>query len=428
MEVIRVIPSLIILFIIIFRLWKYYSKSELRKVFWPALILKLFSGGLIGALYFWYYKFGDTISFFQDAGVLAELAVSHPMDYLQYLWSTKGNPDLFNQLNYLNFSPRAVWFSKLTSILYLICGNNYLVIATYYSVFSFAGAMYLVKCIISNFKDSKWPAILSMLFFPSVALWPSGLTKESLAIGCIMFLIAFTIQWVRSDEKKLKYLLSVFLLVWLLWKIKYYYAGLLAPTLMALLIPVLWSKYITKIQVKPIIIWGVTLGMMLILATFSKEMLDLNLLPELITDSYQMYVSKSGEGDFIKFVGLDGTWTGIAVNIPHALVSGLFRPWITDVNSLIKIPVAIENTILIILLVSNYRFIFQKLKEFNLWVFSSWFYILTLASFLALSAPNLGTLTRYKAGWLFVFTFLILYRNPLLEKTLNKIKSIKKDG
>jgi hypothetical protein len=41
--------------------------------------------------------------------------------------------------------------------------------------------------------------------------------------------------------------------------------------------------------------------------------------------------------------------------------------------------------------------------------------------FLALSTPNFGTLSRYRAGFLPFFVFVIAYRNPIVEWVSDKI-------
>lgn len=410
------IPSILIFTLIILLLWKYYRTTKLRQVFWPALVLKIAAGGFLGYMYFFYYNFGDTISFFKDSEVLANYATQNPSGYLKYLWTGAAPSELLNELYYLSSSPRAVWFSKLSSLLNLISGSNYWIISAYFSLFAFSAAMYLVRAISENFKNSFLAAAGGILFFPSVVLWPSGLTKESLAVGCIMFLIALTIRWGNNKGKNFKYLFAVLLVLWLLWKIKYYYAGLLAPALLAVIIPVLWSKYLPAFSPPKLIQWLTTLAFFILLATFSKKMLGLDILPSLITDSYHTYMEKSDPGDIIIYSQLNNEWSGILKSLPLALFSGLFRPFVNDYNSWIKLPVILENTVLILLLFSNWKFIVAQIKKLNLWLLSALFYIFSLAAFLAMSAPNFGTLTRYKAGWTFIFTFIVLYRNPLIKK------------
>jgi hypothetical protein len=42
-------------------------------------------------------------------------------------------------------------------------------------------------------------------------------------------------------------------------------------------------------------------------------------------------------------------------------------------------------------------------------------YCIVLCVFLALSTPNLGTLSRYRVGFLPFLIFLLAYRNPLID-------------
>ena len=61
--------------------WLYRQRPD--SLFWPALILKICAGVVLGLLYRFHYQSGDTLLFFQDAIFLSKKCFESPVDYLQ---------------------------------------------------------------------------------------------------------------------------------------------------------------------------------------------------------------------------------------------------------------------------------------------------------------------------------------------------------
>ena len=156
--------------------------------------------------------------------------------------------------------------------------------------------------------------------------------------------------------------------------------------------------------------------------SISQVNLNLDHLPEVVKVNHDAFVEKSSEGDFIQYQSLQPNWSSLLRNAPLALWSGLFRPFLTDINTTFKIFAAAENTVLMILLLFQIPRWGKSLQsEYNLWLLSAIIYIVLLSVFLSLSTPNFGTLVRYKAGFSFVFTYLILYDHPIIRIIKTKL-------
>src|SRR6188768_3517986 len=79
------------------------SKKELpalKKVFWPALLLKLISGVGLGLLYTYYYTASDTFTYFEDACKIAQLLRQDVGEYFRFLWQSDETFSLWSQLHY----------------------------------------------------------------------------------------------------------------------------------------------------------------------------------------------------------------------------------------------------------------------------------------------------------------------------------------
>src|SRR5690242_17133896 len=80
------------------------KEKQFRKLFWPALILKVIAGICLGVIYFEYYNgVGDTAQYFIEGSWLSEVARTDPQTYFQFLWSSEGVPALATQ------APRALF-------------------------------------------------------------------------------------------------------------------------------------------------------------------------------------------------------------------------------------------------------------------------------------------------------------------------------
>ena len=102
-------------------------------IFWPALGLKLAAGICLGLFYRYYFEVGDTFAYFNDGRKLAAIAVDDLSLYFQMLFLDRG----VESAALVMTEPRALFFSKMTSLLNIVTNNNYWAISFYYSFLSF---------------------------------------------------------------------------------------------------------------------------------------------------------------------------------------------------------------------------------------------------------------------------------------------------
>jgi hypothetical protein len=402
-----------------------WKKIQLLRVFyWPALIVKLASGVLVGVLYTYYYSVGDTFGFFQDAMLLSKLARADFLTYLNFLWNGDESFAIWSDL--ILVQSRSLFFVKFISCFSLITFDNYWLISLYLSFISFAAMWILVTTIAGQFPETALAAVIAFLFFPSVVFWGSGIIKESAALACLAFLsFVFIRQWKNQGVSIVQWLLAIWAL-WILWNLKYYYA--------AVFMPVVITAYAIHAFVGPklklqrarseISAWVMIFGGLL----FIVSLLHPNFYPqrflEVVAMNYEAFETISAPDDMIHFQDLKGTPASILINAPWALISGLFRPFIWESGNVLQLFLAIENTILVVLLVTSLPAVTALHKsQDRLLILSLIIYIVLLCVFVTLSTPNFGTLARYRVGYLPFFAFLVMCNNPLigwLEKFLQR--------
>lgn len=403
--------------IISYWIWK-KDRSQLRKFFWPALTLKCAAGIALGLVYTHYYAVGDTFNYFQDGIKMADLAKVDIGSYLKFLWAGDESYSITSELIYRQ--PRAMFLSKITSIFCLFTSGNYWVISLYFSAACFITAWILVKKIAALYSPAEIPAVISFLFFPSVVFWSSGIIKESIALGSLFYLTYIFLKIFNRESLSISLWVMTAFFTWLLWNLKYYYLAVFLPvTFTTLAIHFLLSTVTIKSLGVKIMLWS----MVFIVPLLAVSMLHPNFYPqrfvEVVVSSYNEYKTISNPDDLIHYHSLKATPLSLLRNAPWALVSGLYRPFLTEADSFLKLCIGVENLILTILTIATIRNIRKMVRnKYRLLLVSVLIYTILLCIFLALSTPNFGTLSRYRVGFLPFFMLLLTIDNPLINNLM----------
>jgi hypothetical protein len=217
------------------------------------------------------------------------------------------------------------------------------------------------------------------------------------------------------------YILGV-VAVWVGWNLKYYWLGILAPVLIAT-VSVVYIKRLRP-SLKSFELWlaGVLLATFLVISTG----LHPNFYPEriaaVIVESNAAFVSLSESAGVIHFDNLQPHAGSLLWNAPWALFSCLFRPWIGEARQVVSMLAAVENTVLLVLLLLACRSIRSAWQSPDRLLTGAVItYTILLAVFLALSSPNLGTLSRYKVGFLPFLVMLLLEASPEVRRWLGRL-------
>ena len=426
LKILAYIFNLTLLGYITYLIYNKVKTYQLGRYFIPGLIIKVAAGIAVGLVYKYYYISGDTYAFYEEAVRLVNIAYRHPVDYVKILLVNE-IPDQFAELLVMKFQPRAFFTAKLASIVNLITYNNYWLTGIYFSYFSYLGMWYLANMLASKFEDTKFYSAIAFLFFPSVLFWSSGVTKESLVMGCLCFIVGFSIPYLIISQK-ISYprIILMALFLWILLKLKYYYVCVLIPVMAANFIVAflrLNFKFVQKNYYTHFGSWLLVFTLILLFAsTIHPNLRAENFLQSVVTTHNQIYELSSPE-DLIAYNKLDPTVSSILINLPKALYSGLFRPSLLDARTIFQYWVGFENLVLLILTIGALFRIFRN-REFphRILIFSMVVYICILAAFMALSSPNFGTLVRYKIAFLPFFIYLIILNNPMVDKLFQLFK------
>lgn len=402
---------IIFLFSLAFFVWR--KETGLKKFFWPALGLKLLAGVCLGLVYTYYYSVADTFAYFNDAAKLASLAREDFLSYVSFIFS-RTNADV-PELSLLE--PRALFLTKITSAFNLLTRDNYWVISFYYSFISFLAAWFLVRTLHGHIPTIRNAALIAFLFMPSAVFWSSGLLKESLALAALYFLTAVFLK-IWFDEKLSfgQYIVTAISL-WTFWNLKYHYAAVFLPVVFTTIV----YKYFAgkKLLSSPgmgLIVWLAMFVIPVVLITFSHSNFRHDRVLKVILENNAAYNAMSAPEDVVHFKTLDAEPISFLRNSPRALFSGLFRPLFWETSAIIQVLPAAENTmVLLCFLAVCFRFRSYVSSPHRMLLLAATVYVVALGILVTFSAPNFGTLSRYRTGYISFFVVMILCNNPLLK-------------
>ncbi|WP_462251416.1 hypothetical protein [Ekhidna sp.] len=356
-------------------------------LFWIGLIIKLFSGILLGYLYFEYYGQGDTIHLF-------ELAKSYSLESIQ------------NQ-------PRERFFVWIISPIVWLTGGSYWITSIWLSFLGFLACWYATTSLSEIFPEIKLPIATCLLLVPSVVFWSSGILKDTVSFSALVLSIVLVVKLYRNQRLLfIDLILLIFSLI-LLFKIKHYLLITVLIFSSILIFSILLRKIKTRLK-WPLAI--TVLAIILISTQFIHPYLRVDRIAQTIYENNEAIASQTSPENRI-IVLENESFMSLINKVPISIYTGLLRPSILDSTSSLGWVHRIENFILTVLIFLSLMLIIKEKHEFDLpLLFSSIFCIVLLGTLLPLTSPNFGTLVRYKNAY---FPFILLISSILPYRYLS---------
>lgn len=393
---------------------KKVARTQEDKLFWPALVWKCLAGIALGSLYFHHYGYGDTVTYFLDAANVLRQGPSYTFDFML------NGPKLEGEWN---GAERSVYMVKWLLLPMAVTGNNYWISSIYFSILSFLSAWYLYLTVVRKFPDTRLAAAIAFLLYPSIVFWSSGVIKESLASAALMVSAAVVFRIYYHIRIRAWEWLAAGVAIWILWSLKYYWAA----ALVAVWIPTWLVRGVLPnlSVVRSLLVWAILLLIIGVATTTLHPNFHLDRLAAVVYENNLAFM-KLSKPPVIHFDSLAPVGTSLLLNAPWALWSGVFRPGIWEASGPIGWIAALENTLLLLMLIAafvRYR-TWHIGQDSVLLITSILVYCAALTIFLTLSTPNLGTLSRYRVGYLPWIVFLTCLGNTWMQQFEKRIASL----
>jgi hypothetical protein len=409
----------------------FISRKNISIIF----LLKILSGVALWFVYTYYYTnraTADIYKYFDDSKIIFDSFSKHPLRFFKLLFGIGNNTSEFD----VYYSQMNFWARKLDSSIYndshtIIRLNAVLrffslgffnVHTVFFSFFSLVGLTAIYKTFVTHFKDKHIELIIVVYLLPSVMFWGSGVLKEAI----ILFSLGMLVYYFNSlfKPKAILYC-SVFTLILALSK---FYVWL---SILPGLIFLFWINRTSVLFFVPK--FFLVMLCALIIGTYSEELFGLQS-PFVTLSQKQLEFKQLISGNALDANNnkievansvlpipiLEPTLPSFLKNAPEALFNLFFRPFIWDSFSPLVLMAALENLVILLVILCCLIFI-KPIKEIN-WVMVLFCLSFVIIQYLIIgeTTPILGAIVRYKVP---AIPFLLIAFLLLLDKTKLRKKS-----
>ncbi len=415
------------------------KQKYLLKAFW----FKIFCTILFAGIYQYYYKGGDTNTYFLNIQNVHNVFYENPLMFFKIVFSIQ--PDLFEYEKYLGQStyfyadPSVYAVIRIGALLSFPLFNTYMLIALTFSMFCLYGCWKIFELFQRLYPHLEKELAVACLFLPSVGFWGSGILKDPLCMGALGALTYHAYRLFFDRNKIIRrvimiacclilikvvkvYILLSFLPAYSFWLIFHFKENINSRFIKALMSPMLFA--VSSIMGMFVFIKVAQISNKYALENLMRTAKD--------TQNWLYYSSQMQGGSGYTLGELDYSLKGLLKVAPKAINVTLFRPYIWEARKLILIPAALEGLIslfLTIRLLYKAGFIrFTKLILTNPEVQFCMIFSLIFAFSVGFTSYNFGSLVRYKIP-LMPFYFIALFiladrekEEDIKEKAQLKIK------
>jgi len=362
-------------------------------VFATAFGLRIIASVVAGFIFYDLYPGGDSTSFYESAKNTLE---NHS------IWSIVTGD--FVPTGYSR-QPRVLFFIQILSVILMLSGGSYWIASLYFALISFTASIYFVVQFGRLFPGIKPLSIVLFLFLPSVLFWSSGILKDTISYSAFVIVVAQILKVQEGVKVTWLELLIGILSLFVLFKIKHYL--LITSFLFAgITLSIHWFKKQSGIWK-----WVVSVSTLLIFFAMTQYVhpyLKIGRIPQTIYENNQTIIEKTSSENQLDIVVEKPEWMSVVKEIPSSLYTGFFRPTIFDKTPQAGIIHKIENLVLVSLVFLSLLSWFSLRPKVN-WrlILPALFCISLIATMLAMTTPNLGSLVRYRNVYL-PFLFLLV--------------------
>lgn len=397
------------------------------------VMAKLVGGTVFCFVYIYYYKGGDTISYFESARSYANLLELRPASFVGVYFGENSAEnysmfDMYTGFPYylMFFENRAAFVVKLITPFVIVGGKSYLISTLLLSLTSFVGIWRAYQMFYRYYPKFYRPLALGFIFLPSCIFWGSGILKDTITLsGFCWFVSSFEKCFISKDKRLINLLIWLFA-GYIVLVIKPYIIMAAVPGIIAWLfhrrVVRIKSPFFRMMAIPMIFILSLLLGIGLL--TILGNRLDKFSIDKVLFSAKEAQMDLKNEayaGHAFDIGDYDASIAGIFAKIPIGTISGLFRPFIWEAKNFVMILSALENLGLI------YLFIYPLVKFgprkvftilFNhpllLFIFS---YSVLFAFSIGISTSNFGALIRFKIAFapFLAAMLLILYNYRKLD-------------
>ena len=424
---------------------KYYPpKHPLRKYFMPALVAKVFGSIVVGLIYHYYYKGGDTFAFWDHTQTINSSLENSIGTWIRVV---TGSADKYD-IDVFPYTAKMMWYTSppdyvvpaVGAVLGLFTLTTYLPTTVVFAAISFVGVWRMFVVFTKLYPRLNWQMALAFLYTPSVVLWGSGFLKDTLTFSCIGMSVHYFYLIFYENKNIFKNSLKALFFLYVIFVIKSYIIMAFLPAIM------LWGvgllsykiKNARMIVVARYFLYAVSLialvfvGGRLQTQLFGEYNVESVAFKSMATRDYLYRISTEQDGSGYTLGDMDPTLMGMLQKAPAAINVTLFRPYPWEARKPIVMISALEAllylifTLAVIFRNNPIRVVMRIFSDETLQFCLIFTAIFAFA--VGISTSNFGSLSRYKIPCIPFYTafLFILFYPPKEALILRKARLNKK--
>ncbi|HQW45510.1 MAG: hypothetical protein IPL09_05265 [Bacteroidetes bacterium] len=416
---------------------KYQHDKYTKNNFILSLGFKLFSGILFGALYQFYYKYGDSINYLIAGKEYFDYILTNPAALIDFIFLDQKVLDekyhivIENSLLIFDYFINSnIIVHKFVLILGLFTGYLFFPLCVLFSFISFIGCWKIYRTLSQLYPQYEKYFKISFLYLPSVIFWTAGIGKDAICLGFINLFAAFIIEAFIFKKHFFRNMLWCFFFLYVTYTIKSYIVLSFVP----LFIFFIFTTQVKKIHntakkwlIKGVFMIFVLAGALFLLLnnTVSDKITEDVVGSALFLTQGQQNTESGNDSKYDLGITLDDIRNrNIKPYILPAVVVALFRPYIWEVNKPFIIFSFVESCFFLFftmyVFIKGYVIRTLQIVLKNEFVLFCILYTIIFAFFVGLVSANFGTLIRYKTPFISYFLIALF----IIKDTLNAKKPI----
>jgi len=396
-----------------------------------------FTGAILFAfIYLFYYKGGDSINFFFCVRPLFSLFFKDPGAFWGFVLSPNSSYPyecLYEASQqgviYLLHGTATLSTIRIAALFNIFCFNSYLPLTLFFAFVSYQFSWAAYKIIVSAYPMLHKQLSYAFLMIPSVLFWGSGVGKDSIMLGSIMFFFFIFYQTFILKKRVLLNLFMLLLTGYLISLIRGFILFTLIPC--AILMTVTYYRNVInssllRFIVGPLfIIGGVGISVFFIRSLGSAvDSYSIDSLQQKAEgfQSWHTYLGETQGGSAYSLgSNVEYTPTGILKQAPLAILITLFGPFPWQIHNVVMLFSGIESLFFLFI---SLRVFFNK-RIYNLFGILSRDHIIVfcvplviiLSIAIGMTSFNYGALVRYKIPISPFFASMLIIINHHLNKS-----------
>jgi len=419
---------------------KYYPKDHpLRRYFMPAFSFKIIGAILLGIIYQYYYKGGDSLNYWRQTEIINS---SMSDSFWTWLKLVTGSAEIYD-VDVYNYTTQFWWYgirtpeyliSVIGAVIGLFTMTTYLPTAVIFAALSFIGIWKLYIVFTKLYPRLSKQLAYAVLFIPSVIFWGSGFMKDTITLSCMGWVTHFFYIIFYENKKIVANSIFALIFLYIIYIIKSYIVMAFLPAIL------LWGVGLLSYKIKDTrlilfvryFLYASALGGIFVVGgkleaeMFGEYNVESVAQKSFVTRDYLFRISNEQDGSGYTLGDFDPTLLGMLQQAPAGVNVTLFRPYLWEARKPIVMISALESlfflifTIVVVFRNNPIRVVQRILSDETLQF--CLIFTLVFAFAVGISTSNFGSLVRYKIPCLPFYTafLIILYHPPKQELILRK--------